>query len=431
MLRILCISPLFAPSAGAEAFCGAKMVQALREDGISVTVLSSNTVWSGAPIDDSRMWDSMGQAIDVPTPSHPNLLNSVAMASRFQTPFYARWIGTVVDAAKTLHRAAPFDLIYSRSVPSVAHMAGFWCAKKLGLPWIANFNDPWIFNLFLERAHTLGYAAPAGTDKAYPKLSVLESRVQLFWLRRTLRNADLITYPCKGLHDFHINMAKLDHAADIIPHIGYRANGLSQQSNGQFRLVHAGSLGSSEITGRSTKALLLGLKAFIESSADAASQATLVLVGPEDKDTQEFVRELGLEGNVQNVGRVNYETSLNHIFSASVCILVEASMDEGIFFPSKLADYIVCGKPVLALSPRSGTVADLASRDELIRIDHDSEAVRRAISTLYAAFKRGTLSSRQPSDQLQAQLQGHNVAKKFLAACQALTSKKRVGHHSW
>lgn len=407
------------------------MVQALRDDGHSVTVLSSNTVWSGFPVDDSRMWDSMGEVIDIPTPSQPNLLNSVVMASQFQTPFYSRWIGSVVSAAKSLHKATPFDLVYSRSVPSVAHMAGFWCARKLGLPWIANINDPWIFNFFLERGHTMGYAAPAETDTAYPRLSALEARAQLFWLRRTLKNADLITYPCRGLHDFHINLAGLDHAAEIIPHIGYRPKGSPHEPNGHFRLVHAGTLGASEITGRSTKALLLGLKAFIETSTDAAAHAMLVLVGPEDKETKALVCELGLERNVQYVGRVNYEASLNHIFSASVCILIEASMDESIFFPSKLADYLVCSRPVLALSPRIGIAGDLASRNELVRIDqHDSEGIRNALSMFYAEFKRGTLNSRNPSDQLQAELQGKSVAKKFLTACRALTSKLREGPHS-
>jgi glycosyltransferase involved in cell wall biosynthesis len=424
-LRILCISPLFAPRAGAEAFCGNKMVRALREAGASVTVLSSETVWFDGATDDSHIWDSVGETIDIPTPSHPNLLSSAVMASRFQTPFYARWIGRAVDAAAALHSLTPFDLVYSRSVPSVAHMAGFWCARKFGLPWIANFNDPWIFNFFLERGQSMGYAAPAGTDTAYPKLSRFETRAQHFWLRRTLQKADLITYPCKGLHDFHTSLADLDHAAEIIPHIGYRPEGPSPDPNGEFRLVHAGTLGASEVTGRSPKALLSGLNAFVKSTPDAATRAKLVFVGPEDKDTQALVCELGLQKNVQFVGRVNYEVSLGHIFSASACLLIEANMDQGIFFPSKLADYIACGKPILSLSPRNGTVADLASRGELMRVDHDPKAVQNAITRLYSEFKTGTLGSRNPSAQLQTELQASTVAKKFLTAYLSLTSKPR------
>ena len=79
---------------------------------------------------------------------------------------------------------------------------------------------------------------------------------------------------------------------------------------------------------------------------------------------------------------------------------------------------------MLALSPRVGTASDLAIRGELICVDHDPDAVRNAIAALYAEFRRGTLSSRTPSNQLQAQLQGHSVAGKFLATCQALTSAR-------
>jgi len=427
--RILCISPLFAPRAAAEAFCGTKMVQALQKSGAVVSVLSNTSIWPGFPIDNSHLWEPRGEIIDVPTPSLPNLFNSIVMGARFQTPYYARWIGDVVRIAQSLHRANPFDFIYSRSGPSVSHMAGFWCAKKLGIPWIANINDPWIFEFFLERAHTIGYAAPA-TTHSIPKLSQLETRTHLFWMRRTLKNADLITYPCKRLHDFHISLAELDHAAEIIPHVGYRPTESISESNEHFRIVHAGALGVSEATGRSAKPLLLGLKAFMETSTEAAVQTKLVLVGDEDKETQAFVSELGLEKNVETVGRVNYETSLKHIFSASVSLLIEAKMDDGIFFPSKLADYLVCGKPVLALSPRSGTVADLASRHELIRVDHDPGAIKDAIATLFTEYKKGTLSARNPSDELQAEFQGHSVAEKFLSVCQIHTAKQREGHRT-
>ena len=99
-------------------------------------------------------------------------------------------------------------------------------------------------------------------------------------------------------------------------------------------------------------------------------------------------------------------------------------MDEGIFFASKLADYIAHGKPVLALSPKIGTASDLANRGELIRVDQNPEAVKDAIAILYAKFKNGTLNSCKPSGRLQEQVQGEVIAEKFLATCQTLTSTK-------
>jgi len=409
-LRILCIAPLFAPTADSEAYCATKMVDALLNRGASITVLSSSNIRPNMPTDDCHRWDSARDvSIDINTPLRPNLLDSIVAASQFQTPIFARWVAAVVQMAVALHKTKNFDVVYSRSLPMIAHVAGFWCAKKLGLPWVANINDPWELN-FLPGA-------------AYPKVSVFATHAYMFWLRRTLLNANMVTYPCPGLQDFHAKLAKLKHDAEIIPHIGSRSELLSHKPNGQFRLVHAGKLGTSEVTGRSAKSLLLGLKAFIEKSADAAEHTTLVLVGPEDRETQSWILKLDLQRNVQTVGKVNYEDSLDYIASASACILIESSMGESIFFPSKLADYLVSGKPVLGISPRIGLAADLANRGELIRIDQDDPAaVRNAVSVYYSEFKRGTLSLRHPSARLIAQLQGCGVAEQFLALCRVLTA---------
>jgi hypothetical protein len=192
-------------------------------------------------------------------------------------------------------------------------------------------------------------------------------------------------------------------------------------------LVHAGKLGSSEITGRSARNLLLGLKAFIDTSAEAAARTKLILVGPKDQATETMIGELGLQENVETVGRVSYEESLGYIASASACVLIEAKMDESIFFPSKLADYIVCRMPVLALSPRVGIAADLANRGELILVDQDDpEAVRNALSALYSKFRSGTLSSMGPSDRLVTEWQGPSVAQEFLSACHDVLSHRRT-----
>ena len=410
-LRILCISPLFVPLADSEAFCTAKMVQALSKCGASVTVLSSSDIRRGGRHDGSRIWDSLQEVtVNIPQLRQPNLLWSIVKASQFQTPYFARWVEKVITVATQFHRASKFDLVYSRSLPMIAHVAGFWCAKKFRVPWVANIDDPWEIGLFPGE----------GT-----KLSAFAARAYIFWLRRTLLNASLVTYPCKGLQDFHSKLAKLDHTAEIIPHIGYRPGNPSHVPNGHFRLVHAGKLGTNDVTRRSAKALLLGLKAFLESSSDAALETRLVLIGPEDKETRSWVRQLGLERNVENLGIVDYEHSLHHIASASVCVLIESETKESIFFPSKLADYIVCGKPVLALSPPNGIAADFASRGELIRLDHDPDAIRGAITNLYSEFKYAKLHSRKPSDQLISQLQACSVAGKFLTACQGLLSRSR------
>ena len=77
----------------------------------------------------------------------------------------------------------------------------------------------------------------------------------------------------------------------------------------------------------------------------------VILVGPEDKETSSLVRELKLERFVTDTGRLSYKASLSYISLASICVFIEGKMSEGIYFPSKLADYITAKKPILALTP--------------------------------------------------------------------------------
>ena len=70
----------------------------------------------------------------------------LAAAVRYQT-WYARWLHEAVRQAIRLHQDSAFDVVYSRSPPMFGHIAGYWCAKELNLPWIANLNDPfWDFH---------------------------------------------------------------------------------------------------------------------------------------------------------------------------------------------------------------------------------------------------------------------------------------------
>jgi glycosyltransferase involved in cell wall biosynthesis len=335
------------------------------------------------------------------------------LAMRYETPFHANWVSDAVEKAKAMHAERNFDLVYTRSIPIAAHIAGYWCAQAFHLPWIANINDPWASEFFpIEDS---------------PKLSAFSKAANIFWLRRTLARADVVTYPCRRLKDFHSKLANSKRAAEVIPHIGSKPKDGMAPAAGDFRLVHAGKLLAAD--GRFGKTLLSGLKLFFESFPEAAAHTSLLLVGPSDDDMRRMIGEMGLQQNVDFVGRVNYEQSLTYMASASVCVLIEARMEEGIFFASKLADYLAQGKPVLAVSPVCGTAADLADRGELLRVDQTPEAVKDGIAKLYGEFKTGSLRSRNPSEQLQSQLQDTKVAENFLGMCRTLLAARTEGRN--
>jgi hypothetical protein len=296
-----------------------------------------------------------------------------------------------VQDARARHREKPFDVLYSRGLPNVAHLAGYWVARQLGLPWVANLNDPWD----LEGAHLL----PQHRDQ---RPSTWRTRIQDRWLRTVMRTADLVTFPCARLRDYHLRLVPRTGPTAVIPHIGVVTTPDPATTEDGFRLVHAGNLGAGESTRRnSTAGLLHAVRAFLASRPEASDRFRLVLVGGEDAATTRMAAELGLSRHLLSTGRVNYLESTRWMAAASVCLLVEGEMPEGIYLASKFPDYVTVGRPVIALSPETGTIADLRGHRGLTVVKvSDPGAIERAIAEHYDAWTAGRLETLVPEPAL-------------------------------
>ena len=64
------------------------------------------------------------------------------------------------------------------------------------------------------------------------------------------------------------------------------------------------------------------------------------------------------DGLWQPYAPVDYRASLRLMPQADALLLIDAALSESPFFPSKLADYLGAGRPILGLTP-DGTAADL------------------------------------------------------------------------
>ena len=414
--RILCISPFFAPLANSEAYCGSKLIRELVHYGYDVIVFSieyEGTDPKGRR-DDSKLWDEL-KDITIRIPAHSNLnkIYSLLWVLHYQTPSWARWIGSVIQAANVLHREKPFDLIYSRSLPTFAHIPAYWLANLWRRPWIANFNDPWE-----------GYLPNLkGAEKLKnPSLSLMGK----IWLKRIFNRASYITFPSERLGDFYVGKGKTNAKLKIIPHVGYESPKAYSKDNSNFSIVHAGKLGGLELTrSKAPDGFLKALREFLSKNPEARSVTRLVLVGPVDEQTERLGRMFDLDDVMTSPGLVSYEKSLDYIGSAAVCLLIEGKFDEGIYFPSKLADYIAAKKPVLALSPKIGVVADLARDKGVVRVDVDNiKEIEAAITDYYYAFQDRTMEERYPSDALAGTFKGRLIAESFSNLVQQALEKK-------
>ena len=138
--RILCISPYFPPMRDSEAYCSGKFMHALMESGAEITVIAyADKV--GRDGDRSAIWASLEKVtLRLPTPVRKGRLDLLRQAVQYQTPLWPRWSGAAIGEATRLHRAQPFDVVYSRSLPMFGHIVAYWCAQELGPPMGCEFE---------------------------------------------------------------------------------------------------------------------------------------------------------------------------------------------------------------------------------------------------------------------------------------------------
>src|SRR5581483_7345831 len=206
--RVLMISPVFAPKADSEAFCGGKLALGLLKRDIEVAVLTLNRYDDLNQIqDESEMWHILkGITYVIATPPIKKLSDSIKNALRYQTLTYSRWISSAIESAKSLHEKEKFDFVYSRSLPMISNIVGYWVSKILDVPWVANMNDPWDWHLFPHIKRE--------------KKKHLYELLSNYWLKKTIKNADLITYPSDRLWRYHEKVSGIAHKAEVISHIG-------------------------------------------------------------------------------------------------------------------------------------------------------------------------------------------------------------------
>lgn len=311
-----------------------------------------------------------------------------------------RWVDSALSLGLKLARTNNYDFVLSRSSPVYAHLPALVVSQRYGIPWIANWNDP----------DPMGSCPPpygTGPDARIP-----------FWLARYLRavaaRASWHTYPCIRLGRFL--SAFLGHRlltrGSVIPHPALEAPVRRTRSRGnEFVICHGGAV----TFPRDPGPFLLGIRRLIDTNAEFALATRVRFIGDWTNGLATLTEQLGLSQVVHAVAPTDYEQALAEFANADVLAVIEAPLVEGIFFPSKFVDYVQTGRPILAVSPREGTLGDLlAAYGGGISADcTSSESVAEALSKFFSAWNRGELDSAYGSTRLSRMFSCRNILSRY------------------
>ena len=279
------------------------------------------------------------------------------------------WIPFAVRSALRAHRRSPVKAIYSSSPPVTSHLVAGLVKRRIGVPWIADFRDPWIGNSF---------AQPLGSG---------HRRLQARLERWIVRTADRVVFATPGLRDRYRSRYPAEAKRFVVIPNGYDAAELADikpipRSDPQvLRLVYTGSVyGEREMT-----VFLAGLDAALARRPDLRERLRVEFIGWMTDANRRAAEDAvpSLAPVLELSGQVPRAEALARLQGADAALLLLADgADRDLFVGGKLFEYLGLDRQVLAVVPQGDARRLLGELDWGIVADPEPDAIAAALERL-------------------------------------------------
>lgn len=285
------------------------------------------------------------------------------------------WVAPSVKFLKKYVKENPVDIIVSSGPPHSMHLIAMKLSEATGLPWIADFRDPWTKLFYLKHLPL--------TKWAKKRNRVLEQSV--------LDNASAVVAVTPLVQeDFQAVTAT---PVECITN-GYDEEDFDQvvEADGCFNLTHTGLLASD---GNPTVLWrVLGEKC--REDEEFKRMMRLRLVGKVDSAVKESIYKNGLAENMSEFGYQNHVVATREQIGASVLLLpLRYGPELKAIIPGKMFEYLAAGHPILGFGQTDGAMARIinSSKAGVVFEWEDYDSTKKYIDICWNRFKEGTLMS--------------------------------------
>ncbi|MFI5370072.1 MAG: glycosyltransferase [Candidatus Eisenbacteria bacterium] len=281
---------------------------------------------------------------------------------------YRGWARRAARVARARVAAGGVDVLLTSSPPDSTHLAGLELSRDTGLPWVADFRDPWIGLHFL-RPPTPWHAA---------RQRAME--------RAVVTGADLVLAASRThLDDLR---ALSPRRLELLPN-GYEPapDGAIPGRGSRFTMTFTGT----SFHMRQTSVFLDAMALWLAAEPDARPRVRVVLAGPYESGQRAHAGALGLDDVVEFPGPLPHRET-RALQSGADLLLLWKPEGPGYrtMVPGKLYEYLDTGRPVLAALPAGDEAADMVVAAGGERVDPgDSDALASALARRHALWTRG------------------------------------------
>jgi hypothetical protein len=399
MKRVLIITYYWPPSGGAGVQRWLKFVKYLREFGIEPIIYTPSN--PEIPVEDRSLASDIPENIEIlkqpiwepyhwykkwvgakPTEKintgflseseKPKKTESIGIWIRgnfFIPDARCFWIQPSIRYLKNYLFENPVDVIISTGPPHSMHRIALGLKKQFGIPWIADFRDPWTNIDFYDQLMLTSWA-----NRKHHKMEL-----------EVIQSADtIITVTAEDTKDF---LAKGAKSAVQITN-GYDDEFQTEVSlDSSFSLVHIGSIPPA----RNHNALWKAIAQLKKKDSSLNQQIRLKLIGKTDISVKKSISESGIESVTEWIDYVEHTQAVELQQKAQVLLLlINESKNAKSILTGKFFEYLAARRPILAIGPIDGEVAQiLADTKAGFCVDfQDSLGIQHAILHFYEQWKK-------------------------------------------
>ena len=375
----------------AEGIVTAKLARGLSEAGHTVTVFgnlignqkivnkNSNNLDYFKIINNTPSWWKFLKKMNLPIVLRKKILAIPSLITYNSSDDYG-WVIETKKAILKEHRKRPFDIIHSRLNPHSSHQVALLLKRtNPKIPWCAYFSDPW-------PPHRL----PAPYENSSGTLSRWRSdRI----MRSFLKSSDSIVFTSTYMRDYIIKgyERQLMDKSFLAPHLStYWESPIDHIYEKTLTFRHSGIINKN----RNPNVLFDSIRKYLEKNKTAFEFLRFEFLGRNHAGYKgkPLKPPHDLRKIVSFIEQKDLEATWKWISEADILLLLEFQFSQGIFFYAKLSDYLHANRPILALSPNKGVVADLFKNGGGIIVPpHDSNEIAKALDRLITAWQSQNL----------------------------------------
>lgn len=431
-MRILLVAYRFPPQTGGGIHRPHKFAKYLGRAGVEVTVLTiaphgheSDPRPSDLPdnvrivrVPEQGWMPALGRMLENRRPPLPSLLwkRSIVLARRvLSETFVPDEYADFIDAVARVSGSPEFngiEAVLSTGGPWSAFVAGDALARRLRVPHVMDYRDPWT-------ARPPAWPSPRPGFRARRLNHGLERRL----CQRAAFIVSAHTAVGRLLED-QLEIPGLAERVHWIPN-GYDPEdfvGIEPHTSDRFSLTWAGSL----YHGRSLEPIVRCLEELGSTGEIDLERVELRILGVQPDRVRALVQQPTLRRHLIAPGEVTHEEALAFMLGSTVNLLVDISYDGPIVHtPGKLFEYLASGRPVLSISTE-GVTAELILGAEggWVVPPNDPAALRAALLSAYQKWTRGEAMPRAIPAVIEAYDRGKSTLRLKLLLEQMLTGSR-------